>query len=127
MPKSTIIYPNGRMSIPASLIGAVSESQIYLCEVWISEHLKPTKTIRKTMNSYGYKHDVERWTEQIDPDPSVSAYPDVPWLERQRVYIAEESFIEAMARAGYRVSKLRHETYFNATSKERRRRLWTLR
>ncbi len=96
---------------------AAFEGQVYLCELWIEKFLKPTKTIRRLRNSYGYKHDVERWSERIDPIPSISHLSGDPWLKAGRIYIPEPAFTEAMIRQGYKAKKSRDFNYsfFNAT------------
>ncbi len=108
-------------------ISRMDEARIALCEEWIELHLKPTKTIRSTTSAYGYKHDVERWSMTIEPRPWVQVWADTPWIKKgERIYIAEEAFVEAMIRRGYRTKKDNdmlsdeyNSVYFNATLAKR--------
>lgn len=60
--------------------------EITLCENWISLQ-KKTQRINNNRSSYGYKHDVERWTEK----------------NGNRSYISNDSFKAAARNMGLKV------------------------
>lgn len=132
MPKTTksgvVMYTLQELIDPqqtanAHPISRMDEGRISLCEEWISLNLKPTKTIRETISAYSYKHDVERWSMTVEPRPWIQVWLNTPWTHKgERIYVAEEAFIEAMLRQGYKAKKktfMGQSIYFNATSAKR--------
>lgn len=80
--------------------------QVDAARTWIREHLRPCKTIRPRHTSYGYKHDVERWSEE----------------NGGRLYVANGAFIVAMLEEGYRADRVRPRcinAFFNARAKRK--------
>lgn len=78
--------------------GRPDEAQIATCLEFIESRCEPTRTIRERSHSYGLKHAVERWMQEI---------------HNQSVYVSNGAFIVAALRAGYRGVSTGRNCVFN--------------
>lgn len=60
------------------------DKEIQICELWLVTNTRKLKNIKRGRTTYGYKHQVERYSNY---------------------YIHEDSFIQACKNLGYKISK----------------------
>jgi hypothetical protein len=86
---------------------APEEDQILVCQAWLKEHARPTKTYNKKISTYGLKHQVEGWTQftgqfkdQIQVEKDTQEKYTSP-----RFYVTEGAFMIAAQREGYHLAQ----------------------